>query len=125
MHLHTTVRVKADSEADAVAKVARFLEDEFENGCSSDWYDEGATAISADVRSEGDFEALRAREMGSYEAYMLQSIEAQAIDDKGMYLTWAGECLWASLFDTRHRLAFDMDWEDGANVYYVATDRHF
>jgi hypothetical protein len=43
---------------------------------------------------------------------------------RGFYLRKAGECLEERNFWSTERLAYTLDWEDGANVYYVDTDRH-
>jgi hypothetical protein len=124
MHLHTIVRVRADSAADAILKVNDLLTSYGEYRIEPfDWIAEDETAISGAVRTEAEFGKLRDAERVQYREH-LRSAEEEADESvKGFYLRLAGECLEEARFWSTERIAFDLDGE-GARVYYVDTDRH-
>jgi hypothetical protein len=128
-HIHTIVKVHADTEEIAVREVQRLLtnDGEYTTPPPFDWLDEEATKVSEEVKTETDFEALRETERKEYEYNLKQADEAESESMKGFYLRRAGECLDKDLFWSSEREAYYMDWTEGEgkNIYYVATDRHY
>jgi hypothetical protein len=125
MHVHTVVKVRAESEADAIDRVNRLLTDNGEYHIDPfDWVAEDETKISATVKTEADFRMLREMERAEYVENLRRYGEEADEGMKGFYLRKAGECLEANFWSSTERLAYTLDWEDGANVYYVDTDRH-
>ena len=125
MHVHTVVKVRAESVADAIDRVNRLLTDNGEYHIDPfDWVAEDETKISATVKTEADFRKLREMERDEHIENLRRYGEEADEDMKGFYLRKAGECLEANFWSSTERLAFTLDWEDGANVYYVDTDRH-
>jgi hypothetical protein len=67
MHVHTVVKVRADSEADAIDRVNRLLTDNGEYHIGPfDWVAEDETKISATVKTEADFRKLRETERAEH-----------------------------------------------------------
>jgi ASC-1-like (ASCH) protein len=118
------VKVRAESVADAIDRVNRLLTDNGEYRIDPfDWVAEDETKISATVKTEADFRKLREMERDEHIENLRRSGEEADEDMKGFYLRKAGECLEANFWSSTERLAYTLDWE-GANVYYVDTDRH-
>ena len=127
-HLTTIVRVKADTEEEAISLVGDLLtcDGEYNTPSPFDWVDGDGIKISEEVKSEADFKKLREQELKEYE-YSLAKANELPTDDlmKGFYLVRAGEALLADRFWCTERLAYELDWSDGKNTYYVETDRHY
>jgi len=130
MHIHTIVKVRANTPQDAIKRVTDLLtgHGEYSNfgGASAfDWFDQEGTAISGTVKTEHDFEQLRKEELADSEDYIKDADNARGPEVKGFYLQMAGECLQQSKFWSITRRAFDHSRATGGTtVYYVETDRH-
>jgi hypothetical protein len=126
MHLHTTVKVWAKDEAEAVQRVNALLtSDEEYRIAPFDWIAEDETRVSEDVKTEGDFLKLREVERLEHIENFLRAEEAEDESMKGFYIRKAGECLEERNFWSTERLQFTLDWETGEHVFYVDTDRHY
>ena len=126
-HIHTIVRVKAESEEEAIERVNNLLTNngEYNHPSPFDWFSEEDTKISEECKSDEDYLKLRAEEIKESK-YNLEQSEKQTTDSmRGFYLMRAGESLYSEMFWSTERLAYDLDWEDGKNTYYVETDRHY
>jgi len=87
MHVHTVVKVRADSEADAVDRVNRLLTDNWEYHIDSfDWVAEDETKISATVKTEADFRNLREMDRDEHIENLRRSGEEADEYMKGFYL---------------------------------------
>jgi hypothetical protein len=126
MHLHTIVRVKAADEREAIERVNRLLtgNGEYTMVPPFDWLAEEETAISEHVKTEEDFRKLRQLEREAHDEHMRRAAEAEGENMKGFYTRLAGECLEERNFWSTERLQFTLDWEEGAKVFYIDTDRH-
>jgi hypothetical protein len=127
-HIHTIVKVKASSPDGAIAAVKNLLtnDGEYSHPAPFDWFDEDATKISAECKTEADYDKLREEELAEYRRYLAEAL--QLPDDnsvKAYCLTRAGEALGDNEFWSTERLAYSMDWTEGAYTYYVETDRHY
>lgn len=133
MHIHTIVKVQADTEEDAIREVKNLVSNDNESLPSSfDWYDEDAIIISEECKTEEDFQKIRATEMQEYKENLRRYHDlvkdSETPDIKSMagyYLRKAGECISPTMFWSTERFAYHMDWTEGKNIYYVETDRHF
>lgn len=126
MHLHTTVKVKAADEKEAIEEVNRLLTDNGEYHISPfDWVAEDETKICEDVKTEENFLKLREMERVEHVENLRRADEAEGEDMKGFYIRKAGECLEESMFWSTERLQFTLDWVEGEKVFYVHTDRHY
>lgn len=130
MHIHTIVKVHADTEEDAISKVKSLVNNDYESiPAPFDWYDEDGIKVSPNVKTEKDFLALREQELKEYKANLKKALKMSDKDVlKGYYLIQAGEGLNTSQFWSPERYAYDYDCDygsEGKNIYYIETDRHF
>jgi hypothetical protein len=126
MHLHTVVKVRAADAEEAVARVNDLLTDSGEYRIDPfDWVAEDETKISKAVKTEADFLKLREIERAEHDENMRRATEAESENLRGFYIRKAGECLEEYNFWSTERLQFTLDWEEGENVFYVDTDRHY
>jgi hypothetical protein len=126
MHLHTTVKVWAADEAEAVQRVnALLLSDDEYRIAPFDWIAEDETRVSEDVKTEEDFLKLREVERREHVENLRRADGAEHENMKGYYLRIAGESLEERNFWSTERLQFTLDWEEGEHVFYVDTDRHY
>lgn len=126
MHLHTTVRVKAADEAEAIGRVKNLLTDNGEYHIDPfDWVDEDETKVSDLVKTEEDFRKLRELERIGHIENLRLADGAESENMKGFYVRKAGECLEERNFWSTERLQFKLDWEEGEHIFYVDTDRHY
>jgi hypothetical protein len=122
------VKVRAASEQEAIERVYDLLngDGEYHLPPPFDWVDDEETKISEDVKTEEDFLKLREAERDEHiENLRLADAVAANENLRGFYIRKAGECLEERNFWSTERLQYTLDWEDGPNVYYVETDRHF
>lgn len=126
MHLHTIVKVRADTAKQARDRVLSLVESEMHEATGFDWYD--ADGFKVIPKGEGSFNAAIEEELRQYKFNLDQAETPKRQGDMdwyGYYLIKAGECLYRSRFWSTERLAFDLDWLDGKHIYYVTTDRHY
>jgi hypothetical protein len=128
MHLYTVVRVRAETEEDAIAIVNGVLEDGYDFDHGFDYF--GEAAISEHVTTEAEFQQKREEELAEYHEWLDKALALP--DDnpmKGFYLRQAGNSLDADRFWTPCRLAYDYakdhQDEDDGRVFFVVTDRHY
>jgi hypothetical protein len=130
MHIHTIVKVHANTAEEAIKKVKELVNHEYEMlPAPFDWFDEDAIRVSPDVKIEKDFEALREAELKEYKVNLKKALKMSDKNVmKGYYLTLAGEGLNTGQFWSPERYAYDYDCDygsEGKNIYYIKTDRHF
>ncbi len=130
MHLNTLVKVKAETAKDAISKVNNLITDNGEyhslGATIFDWFDEEATKISSEIKTEKDFQKLRKAELAEYKVVLKKALALSDTDTmKGYYLMRAGELLNDDIFWSSERLAYFLDWETGKKTFYIETDRHF
>jgi hypothetical protein len=129
MHLHTTVKVRAAGEKEAIEEVNDLLTDNGEYHIDPfDWVADDETRISEDVKTEEDFLKLREMERNERIENLRRADEAQSENMKGFYIRKAGECLAEDNFWSTERLQFTIDWlepKEGDRIFYVDTDRHY
>jgi len=124
MHVHTTVKVRAANEQEAIDRVNYLLTGYGEYRIAPfDWVSEEETKISASVKTERQFAALRGEERKTYRERLKESKRELDENFRGMYLRLAGECLESRNFWSTERVAYELDSE-GAKIFYVDTDRH-
>jgi hypothetical protein len=87
MHLHTTVKVSAADEAEAIARVNDLLTDSGEYHIDPfDWVAEDETKVSEDVKTEEDFRKLREAERQEHAENLRRAAEATSENMRGYYL---------------------------------------
>lgn len=126
MHLHTIVKVMASSENEAIKFVNNLLTNNGDYMSPFDWVAEDETKISDEVKTEEDFIKLREVEREEYIENLHRAADPSLSENmKGYYTRKAGECLEDDNFWSTESIAFTLDWQDGPDVYYVETDRHY
>lgn len=127
MHLHTIVKVKADTAKEAIDRVRSLVENDYNWPVDSfDWFDTDAIKII----KNGSQEFATARKIEKEEHHRNLALAKEQKKKKntewqGFYLRKAGECLEIGNFWSTERMAYVLDWEEGKKIFYVDTDRHF